>query len=445
MSADALPSGWSQMPLVRTALPGKTGFNDGDWVESPYITDSGIRLIQTGNIGIGEFLEKPDSRKFISERSFKLLGCKWVRPGDLLICRMADPIGRACVVPEHVGDSITAVDCTIYRPAPDKADRGYMLHRLNSAWHLREAADTAGGSTRQRISRSNLGGMIVPLPPLPEQRRIAEILDTLDEAIRKTEQVIAKLQQMKQGLLHDLLTRGIDEHGELRDPERHPEQFEDSPLGRIPGGWEVVPIVAYGSGGPSSVVNGPFGSDLLTSELRAKGVPVIYIRDVRENRYRRVSVVHVTPKKARSLSFCDVRRGDVLVAKVGTPPCIAAPYLLESGAIVTQDVIRVRVEVDSDAVFLSGLLNSSLGRAAIRKISVGGTRERVSLTDFKRVRLPKPQDDERREIGNRIASLLEQEDCLHAEDQKLRTLKQGLMDDLLTGRVRVSAPTEATP
>ncbi len=92
------------------------------------------------------------------------------------------------------------------------------------------------------ISSSTLREFAVPLPPLPEQRRIAEILDTLDEAIRKTEQVIAKLQQMKQGLLHDLLTRGIDENGELRDPERHPEQFKDSPLGRIPREWEVAPL-----------------------------------------------------------------------------------------------------------------------------------------------------------------------------------------------------------
>src|SRR5690606_33484545 len=77
------------------------------------------------------------------------------------------------------------------------------------------------------------------LPPLPEQRRIAAILDTLDEAIRQTEALIAKLKQIKRGLLHDLLTRGIDDNGELRDPERHPEQFRDSPLGRVPRGWMV--------------------------------------------------------------------------------------------------------------------------------------------------------------------------------------------------------------
>ncbi len=84
----------------------------------------------------------------------------------------------------------------------------------------------------------------VDLPPLPEQRQIAAILDTIDDSIRKTEQVIAKLKQVKQGLLHDLLTRGIDDNGELRDPERHPEQFKDSPRGRIPRGWEMWSLEA---------------------------------------------------------------------------------------------------------------------------------------------------------------------------------------------------------
>ena len=70
-------------------------------------------------------------------------------------------------------------------------------------------------------------------------QRIAAVLDTVDEAIAKTEAVIAKLKQVRAGLLHDLLTRGLDEHGQLRDPIAHPEQFKDSPLGRIPREWEA--------------------------------------------------------------------------------------------------------------------------------------------------------------------------------------------------------------
>ena len=203
------PSGWRYLQLVQTAYPGETGFNDGDWIEAPFITTSGIRLIQTGNVGLGEFLEKPETKKFISEGTFQILGCKWVHPGDILICRLADPIGRACVVPANVGNSITAVDCTIYRPLPEVADRRFMLHWLNSAQHLKAASDIAGGSTRQRISRSHLGALEVLLPPIPEQRRIAAVLDTVEEAITKTEVVIAKLKQVRAGLLHDLLTRGL--------------------------------------------------------------------------------------------------------------------------------------------------------------------------------------------------------------------------------------------
>ena len=98
----------------------------------------------------------------------------------------------------------------------------------------------SAGTTVLNLNKGQLAGIELAAPPLPEQRQIAEILDTLDEAIRKTEAIIAKLKQVKQGLLHDLLTRGIDDNGELRDPERHPEQFKDSPLGRIPREWEVV-------------------------------------------------------------------------------------------------------------------------------------------------------------------------------------------------------------
>ena len=102
-----------------------------------------------------------------------------------------------------------------------------------SAQEYLDQRTTAMAESQVNFANSTLLSSPLCVPSLPEQRRIAEILDTLDEAIRRTEQIIAKLKQIKQGLLHDLLTRGIDENGELRDPERHPEQFKDSPLGRF--------------------------------------------------------------------------------------------------------------------------------------------------------------------------------------------------------------------
>jgi type I restriction enzyme S subunit len=90
--------GWVETCLFELADGKKNQFDDGDWIESEYITDKGIRLIQTGNIGIGKFLDK-ESKKYISEESFIKLNCKEVLQGDLLICRLAEPAGRACVMP----------------------------------------------------------------------------------------------------------------------------------------------------------------------------------------------------------------------------------------------------------------------------------------------------------------------------------------------------------
>ncbi len=127
----------------------------------------------------------------------------------------------------------------ILRASHKRVSGEFLAFALRSSEANAPFRKAANGSTRYGLSLDAIESAPLTLPPPPEQRRIAEILDTLDAAIRRTEQVIAKLQQMKQGLLHDLLTRGIDEHGELRDPERHPEQFKDSPLGQIPSGWEV--------------------------------------------------------------------------------------------------------------------------------------------------------------------------------------------------------------
>jgi restriction endonuclease S subunit len=235
----SVPSGWRVERLADTAHPGKASFIDGDWIEAPYITDEGIRLIQTGNIGLGTFIDRAEFRKFISERSFRELECKWVYPGDILICRLADPIGRACILPTEIGPCVTAVDCTIYRPNTDKVDSTFAVQLFNSESHLRRVADVAGGSTRQRISRSNLGNIHLLLPPLPEQRRIAEILDTADAAIQQTQAFIAKLKQMKAGLLHDLLTRGLDRGN----------QFAVSDVARVlPGGTPSRSVPEYWGG-----------------------------------------------------------------------------------------------------------------------------------------------------------------------------------------------------
>jgi type I restriction enzyme S subunit len=152
-------------------------FADGDWIETKDQSPSGIRLIQTGNIGIGEFKDRAEKGRFVSESTFKRLRCTEIFEGDCLVSRLPDPVGRSCLLPATEERMITAVDCTIIRFKRDLLEPKYFHYFTQSDEYFRQIERLTTGATRQRISRSNLGGIVIPLPPLPEQQRIVAILD----------------------------------------------------------------------------------------------------------------------------------------------------------------------------------------------------------------------------------------------------------------------------
>lgn len=201
--------GWIEQSLTDIADNKKALFNDGDWVEAEHITSSGVRLIQTGNIGVGSFNDK-DAKKYISETSFNTLKCKEVLPGDILICRLAEPAGRACIMPSiDEIKVITSVDVTIFRPDPKEFDRTFIMYSLCSEQWFDTVNENVGGTTHKRISRSNLGRIQISVPEFDEQIRIANILSDMDSEIDALEQKILKARQIKQGMMQQLLTGKI--------------------------------------------------------------------------------------------------------------------------------------------------------------------------------------------------------------------------------------------
>lgn len=210
-----LPRSWTIDKLIATAARTENSFNDGDWIEAPHIRSEGIRLVQTGNIGIGKYLDKSDDKKFISQASFAALRCKPILPGDILICRLADPVGRACIVPDNLRSAITSVDVTIYRPDANRLVNSFIVRWLNTHGMLLRCSLLAAGTTRLRISRSNLGAMLVPVPSIDEQNEIARILDSADADIEAAERTQSKLCQLKIGLTDDLLSGRVRVQTEL--------------------------------------------------------------------------------------------------------------------------------------------------------------------------------------------------------------------------------------
>lgn len=318
----------------------------------------------------------------------------------------------------------------------DRFKSEFLLYWLQAkSPEVLRLVDVANHGTK-RLPSERLFALKVLAPPAWEQDKIAAILSSVDDAIQTTQAVIDQLVVVKKALMAELLTRGI--------PGRH-TKFKQTEIGEVPEEWSVVPLEVLADQGRSTLVNGPFGSDLLTSELVSMGVPVVYIRDIRDGRYLRRSEAYVTDEKAMQLAFCRVCADDLLVAKVGDPPGTAAIYPAgEPPGIVTQDVIRLRTDSRRAVpAFVWAYLNSSLGIAQIDTISIEGTRKRFSLTDFRRLPVPVPHLDEQVKIAD---NLLAVEDRISSETGYLSGLckqRSALMSALLTGDLRV--PPAETP
>lgn len=179
-------------------------FTDGDWIESKDQSDFGVRLVQTGNVGVAEYLDKPNNKKWISEDTFDRLHCEEVLPGDILISRLPEPAGRACIVPLLGTKMITAVDCTIVRTAPDMSNK-FLVQYLSSQAYFDDVNTCLAGGTRQRISRGNLANFNVPIPvKKSEQDAIGMFFGYLDNLITLHQRELEKLQNIKKSMLEKM-------------------------------------------------------------------------------------------------------------------------------------------------------------------------------------------------------------------------------------------------
>jgi type I restriction enzyme S subunit len=427
--SDAIPHDWRVEPLGKIAQVVSGGtpsrFEPEFWQDGtiPWITPTDITRTT------GRYLS--ESNEHITELGLRSCGTKLLPSGTLLMT------SRATLGELRISTTAVCTNQGFKSLVPVKGiDAHFLYYQLDLN---KERYGALGiGSTFFEVNKKDTEKFELLIAPAPEQRRIAEILSTLDETIEETEALIAKYQHIKAGLMHDLFTRGVTPDGKLRPTRAEaPQLYKESPLGWIPKEWEVLPLISFAASRPGSFVNGPFGSDLLTSELTESGIRVIYVQDVKKDDYRRVSNAHVTEEKANELAVCNVRFGDVLVAKVGDPPGLAAAYRETERAVVTQDVIRIRPADGVVTQFLASLLNSNVGNRAIQKITIEGTRARVSLTEFKRLHLPKPVREEQELIAARISAIQRVLGAFAIALEKLKTQKHGLMHDLLTGRVRV--------
>lgn len=170
---DAVPSAMTIANCLSDGL-----FVDGDWVESKDQDPTGeVRLIQLADVGDGVFRDK--SRRFLTSDKARELDCTFLEPGDILVARMPEPLGRACVFPGVGAKAVTAVDVCILRVGSNGPNPRWLLHALNAPQVRSAMWSHIRGTTRQRISRTNLGSLTLQVPSRDEQDLIVDRVDRL--------------------------------------------------------------------------------------------------------------------------------------------------------------------------------------------------------------------------------------------------------------------------
>jgi len=254
----------------------------------------------------------------------------------------------------------------------------------------------------------------------------------VDWAIRETEAVVAKLRQVKAGLLHDLLTRGLDAHGHLRDPARHPEQFQDSPLGQIPRAWAIQSLDVMVE--PSSPIT--YGVVKPGPEDR-NGVLFVRGGDFPDGRIRLGCLRTITRAVSDHYRRTLLRGGELLVSLVGQPGACAVVPVELAGANIARQAALIRLRRDFNPHYVRAYLASRTCQRTLLGETLGSVQSVINLERLRTVQIPSPPRSEQDALVRTLATfdyrLASESDQL----SKLHSLKRGLAHDLLTGRVRV--------
>jgi len=414
--SERVPEGWSETSIEELLSP-ECLFSDGDWVESKDQDQKGNnRLIQLADIGDGSFRDR--SHRFMNDEQFNRLKCTELKKGDILVARMPDPIGRAAIFPKIKHRSATVVDIAILRPT--KIDSYWLMSIINSTEFRKEIEENATGTTRTRIGRISLSKIKIKSPPLPEQKKIASILTSVDEVIETTQKQIDKLQDLKKATMNELLTKGIG----------HTE-FKDSELGRIPKSWEVGLVGDYSS----LVTNGFVGSAV--QHYRSEGIPYLVSKNIRDNFIDERGLTYITKEFHEKTAKSNLKIGDLLTVQSGHVGSSAVVSKKFNGANCHALILTRFYHDLINSDFVAYYLNSQIGRLRLSDYFVGSTIVHLNTSDLKKFRFPIPNLSEQCEIVTIVKSIEQQISFWTTKLSQTQSLKKSLMQDLLTGKVRV--------
>jgi type I restriction enzyme S subunit len=421
------PSDWQELPLETVV---HVRFSGVDKHEEP--GERTVRLCNYVDVYNNEYITA-DKDYMAASASAEEIASFGIRRGDVIITKDSetpDDIGISAVVDCNEPDLVCGYHLALLRPKDGVIDPTFLAKQLRHHRLAKYFGRLANGLTRYGLPTSVIENAPLWLPSIGEQRAVAAVLRLVDETITREEAVIAKLRHLRTGLLRDLLTCGLDDHGNLRDPVAHNDEFQDTLLGPVPSNWDIRTLgqaCDWSSGGtPDRSCRDWWQGGL--PFLTPKDMKTFHLKDTSEHITEEAGYVgsKVMPEETAYI----VVRGMILAHTF--------PVVFSSRRFAfNQDIKAARgcagLSTRYFAYWLRGNENLFLRKTTE---ATHGTKK-IDLSEIYRIEIPVPPEAEQREIIRRIE---ETDDSIEAEEKqavKLNLLKSGLMTDLLTGRVRV--------
>ena len=423
-----IPSSWEINKVKYLATEPGTLFLDGDWIESDVIEESGIRYLTTGNVGAGFYKEQGSG--YISEKTFSELHCLNVYPGDLMISRLNEPIGRSCIIPDTESRYVVAVDNVILRPNANY-NKKFIMYGMNADGYAEHANMIARGATMSRISRSQLGQFWLAFPNIEEQQAIADFLDKectqIDSIAADLERQIALLQQYKKSLITETVTKGLDKSVPMKDTGVEW-------IGQIPEHWDVEPIKYR-----VTFHNGDRGENYPTkSELQSEGIPFINAGHLEGDGLNMANMDYISEEKYRIMGGVKLRSGDILYCLRGSVGKNAIVDMNQG--TVASSLVAIR-SVRISAEYLYYCLNSHIEEVQRYWWDNGTAQPNLSADNLGKYKICIPPVEEQKAIVKYLNNICPQIDNLIIGKKKqLSTIQQhkkSLIYEYVTGKKRV--------
>lgn len=398
-----IPKEWQVVSLIDLAE------DENDVVAGPFgsnlkVSDyrpEGAPIIRLQNIERNKFVNK--DIKYVSTEKAEELSYHSYLSGDLVLAKLGDPIGKTCTVPPFMKKGIVVADVVRIRLSPKKAVGSFIEYMLNSSICFMQLRKETIGSTRPRVNISQVRNLKLPLPSLPEQRRIASILSTVDEAIQRVSEAIARTERLKRGLMQRLLTRGIG----------HKEFKFSKELGhQIPKEWGVVELsnifkLASGKTRPAKISENPtqderfpvYGGNGILGYANQYFVNKEVIVIGRVGEY--CGAIHKTPKFS----------------------------WITDNALYTTEIINPEIELN--------YLKCILICLNLNKFKKKSGQPLMTQQIIYSIKIPLPSLPEQRKIDEILSIVDKKLELERNRKEKFERIKQGFMNDLLTGRKRV--------